>query len=82
MRLISGVVGALVLVGIANPTAASTIDQQQLSFDATTGFLSNVQSLAQTFTVGTTGKLTSISMEMAASSPITLTCCQFLMVRR
>jgi hypothetical protein len=70
--LVSGVVAALVLVGIANPASASTIDQQQLSFDATTGFLSNVQNLAQTFTVGTTGRLTSISVEMAASSPITL----------
>jgi hypothetical protein len=70
--LVSGVIAALALAEVANPATASTIDQRQLLFDATTGFLSNVQNLAQTFTVGTTGRLTSISVEMAASSPITL----------
>jgi hypothetical protein len=63
---------ALALLGTSHPASASTIDQQQLSFNATTGFLNNVQDLAQTFTVGTSGKLTSISVEMAASTPITL----------
>ena len=63
---------ALSLLGIPHPASASTIDQQQLSFNATTGFLDNVQSLAQTFTVGTSGEPSSISVVLAASSSITL----------
>jgi len=71
-RLVVGVFAAFALLGIPHPTSASTIDQQQLSFGFTTGFLDNVQGLAQTFTVGTSGELSSISIVLAASSPITL----------
>jgi predicted exporter len=36
--LVSGVIAALALAEVANPATASTIDQRQLLFDATTGF--------------------------------------------
>jgi hypothetical protein len=67
-------VAAQLGVGVTSVAHANTvlIDQQQLSVTATTGFLSDVQTLAQTFTVGVSGELSSIEIVLAASSPITL----------
>jgi hypothetical protein len=52
--------------------SALILDQQQTTVDATTGFLTGVQELAQTFTVGKSGRLGGITIDVAAGLPVTL----------
>jgi hypothetical protein len=53
--LVSGV-GAALLLGIAAPASAGTLDQQQTTFNTDAGMFAT-QSIAQTFTAGITGGL-------------------------
>jgi hypothetical protein len=69
---------AAILASVMSPfcapshVAASTLDQEQTLFSATSGF-ADVQMLAQTFTVGITGQLSTIAVNLCCStSEITL----------
>ena len=55
IALVSGVAAALIL-GVASPASAGTLDQQQTSSNTNAGLFAN-QSGAQTFTAGITGGL-------------------------
>lgn len=63
-----GLVGAtFVALAMLTPARAGVIvDQQQPAFNATTGFLNGFQELAQTFTVGTSGVLSGITITVVA----------------
>lgn len=50
--------------------SGSVIDQTQTSYSHTSGFLGDVQMLAQTFTVGVTGELGTIGIYLSAGDPI------------
>ncbi len=54
--IVAFAVSAVLLLGVAAPASAGTLDQQQTSFDFDGGVGSS-QSLAQTFTAGITGRL-------------------------
>jgi hypothetical protein len=59
---------------VLGPATADTLtlDQQQTLLNATSGFRDGEQALAQTFTVGITGQLTTIAVDLGGTSPITL----------
>ena len=54
--IVASAASAALLLGIAVPASAGTLDQQQTSFNFDGG-VSSSQSLAQTFTAGITGRL-------------------------
>jgi len=56
----------------AQLASGSVIDQVQSSYSHVSGFLGDVQTLAQTFTVGVTGELGTIGVFLNPSIPITL----------
>jgi hypothetical protein len=64
------IVMVALLVGLAPDLAhpSPIIDQQQTAFDATSGFQTGETDLAQTFTVGVSGQLDSISIIAANGS--------------
>jgi len=54
------------------PIAGSTVDQVQNDIGFTTGFKDGALDLAQTFTVGENGQLSTIAISLIADFPITL----------
>ena len=58
--LVSGVVAALIL-GVAGPASAGTLDQQQTASNTNAGLFSS-QSVAQTFTPGISGRLDQVDL--------------------
>jgi hypothetical protein len=66
-------VAFLVGLGPEMARALPIIDQQQSALTAVTGFQTNLTDIAQTFTVGVSGKLDSISiLTTNAGNPLTL----------
>lgn len=74
LGLVSGLVAALIL-GVASPASAGTLDQQQTTSDTEAG-LTTSQSGAQTFTAGTTGVLDQADLLLfktgSPSNPVTV----------
>src|SRR4029077_1213229 len=68
----------IVNVDSAQLASGSLIDQAQNSYSHVSGFLGDVQTLAQTFTVGVTGELGTVGIFLNAPSPITLNLLQTL----
>jgi hypothetical protein len=74
LGLASGAVAALIL-GVASPASAGTLDQQQTASDNEAGLLTN-QSGAETFTAGMTGVLDQADLLLfkagTSSNPVTV----------
>jgi hypothetical protein len=69
--IVASAASAAVLLGVAAPASAGTLDQQQTSFESfSSGGVNSGQSLAQTFTAGITGHVDQADLVLSKfSSP-------------